>query len=129
MFHCEAWPLSLGFNLNKAYTLTTTTDGGKMGDETAGRIQGRILLLLAAGTLVLLLLAWFGRDAGDEIKALEAWIAGLGILAPPCFRWHRRGSYLGICAFEPALCGGGRALRAGLGNAGYERRRDRWRSS
>lgn len=85
MFHCEAWPLSLGFNLNKAYTVTTTTDGGKMGDETAGRIQGRILLLLAAGTLVLLLLAWFGRDAGDEIKALEAWIAGLGILAPLVF--------------------------------------------
>jgi len=56
-----------------------------MADEATGRFKGRTPLLLAAGTIVLLLLAWFGRDAGDEIKALEAWIAGLGILAPLVF--------------------------------------------
>jgi uncharacterized membrane protein YdjX (TVP38/TMEM64 family) len=35
--------------------------------------------------LVLLALAWYGRGAGDEIKALEAWTAGLGILGPVVF--------------------------------------------
>ena len=53
--------------------------------KIAGRAQSRILLLLAAGTLVLLVLAWLGRDVGDEIKALEAWIAGFGILGPLVF--------------------------------------------
>jgi uncharacterized membrane protein YdjX (TVP38/TMEM64 family) len=65
--------------------VTTSKNAVHTGNETAGRIQGKILLLLAAGALVLLVLAWFGRDAGDEIKTLETWIAGLGILAPLVF--------------------------------------------
>jgi uncharacterized membrane protein YdjX (TVP38/TMEM64 family) len=53
--------------------------------KITGRAQSKILLLLAAGTLVLLILAWLGRNVGDEIKTLEAWIAGFGILGPLVF--------------------------------------------
>lgn len=47
--------------------------------------RGRIPLLLAAGALVVLVLVWFGRDAGNEIRTLEAWTAELGILGPLVF--------------------------------------------
>jgi len=65
--------------------MTNSSKAGQTGDEAAWRSGGRIALLLAAGALVLLVLVWFGRDAGDEIKALEAWIAELGILGPLVF--------------------------------------------
>ena len=45
----------------------------------------RILLLAITATLVLLVMVHFGRDAGDEIRALEGRIAGLGILGPLVF--------------------------------------------
>jgi uncharacterized membrane protein YdjX (TVP38/TMEM64 family) len=41
-------------------------------------VNKELALYLAVGALVLLALCWFGRDAGEEIEALEAWVAGLG---------------------------------------------------
>ncbi len=59
------------FNYDEACAVTNSSKSGQTGDEAARRSGGRIALLLAAGALVLLVLVWFGRDAGDEIKALE----------------------------------------------------------
>ncbi len=42
-------------------------------------------LYFFAGGLVLLALYWFGRDAGEEIEALEKWVAGLGKMGPLVF--------------------------------------------
>jgi uncharacterized membrane protein YdjX (TVP38/TMEM64 family) len=47
--------------------------------------RGRVALRLVAGAALLLVLIWFARDAGDEIKALEAWISGHGLLGPFVF--------------------------------------------
>ena len=38
----------------------------------------RLALYLLSGGLILLALFYFGRDAVDEIKAMEAWVANLG---------------------------------------------------
>lgn len=52
---------------------------------SAWRSRGRIALHLVAGTALLLGLVFFAQDAGDEIKALEAWISGHGLLGPFVF--------------------------------------------
>lgn len=53
--------------------------------KSAWRSRGGIALRLAGGTALLLVLIWFAQDAGDEIKALEAWISGHGLLGPFVF--------------------------------------------
>jgi len=47
--------------------------------------RGGITLRFVAGTALLLGLIWFARDAGDEIRVLEAWISGHGLLGPFVF--------------------------------------------
>jgi len=49
------------------------------------RKRGRLGLSLAAGALFILALVWFGRDAADEIEAMEAWVAQHGIMGPIVF--------------------------------------------
>jgi uncharacterized membrane protein YdjX (TVP38/TMEM64 family) len=53
--------------------------------KSAWHGRGRIALRLAGGTALLVVLIWFARDAGDEIKALEAWVSGHGLLGPFVF--------------------------------------------
>ena len=53
--------------------------------KSVWRSRGRLAIRLAGGTALLLVLIWFAPDAGDEIKALEAWISGHGLLGPFVF--------------------------------------------
>jgi uncharacterized membrane protein YdjX (TVP38/TMEM64 family) len=54
-------------------------------DTATRKLWGKVVFRVAVGGLILLTLIWIGQDAGKEIKALEAWIGDLGILAPLVF--------------------------------------------
>jgi uncharacterized membrane protein YdjX (TVP38/TMEM64 family) len=64
------------------------TESGKPGQSesrAAGIGIGGIALRLGAGAVILLALVWLARDAEEEIRNLENWVAGLGVLAPVVF--------------------------------------------
>jgi uncharacterized membrane protein YdjX (TVP38/TMEM64 family) len=54
-------------------------------NNRAPRKRRKFVLRLAAGAVIILALIWFGRDAGEEIKAMEAWVARHGIMGPVVF--------------------------------------------
>ncbi len=45
----------------------------------------KVAVYVFCGALILVSLAWIARDAGAEVKSIETWIAGWGVLGPIVF--------------------------------------------
>jgi uncharacterized membrane protein YdjX (TVP38/TMEM64 family) len=65
--------------------MTESEKPDRTDNRAAGLGRGGIALRLVTGAVILLAVVWFARDATDEIKNLETWVAGLGVLAPVVF--------------------------------------------
>ena len=66
-------------------TADDDTPGGAKGGAIPPHGWRNVPLLLAAGGLALGAVTWFARDGKEEIEALEAWVAGHGVLGPIIF--------------------------------------------
>lgn len=65
--------------------MTETKFRDKRVDTGTRKLWVNVVSRLAAGALILILLFWISQDAGEEIKAFEAWIKDMGMLAPFMF--------------------------------------------